>query len=195
MLNFSVRKFSNKIQFPNTAILLLMEIMIHCMITESRFTLKVMFMYLFNILLRGLFEVMLKGTSELVEQSDLLTVLQKACGCRCLVYKEHKQLLDSLMISDQSLQDFSVLRWNHMTCPAKKIWGNFLRISQCLLVNLCHRKIMKCWRDWLRERWKLFDILTSDDDTVTACWTKPEGHLMLMLMDCQMVFICKSLWR
>lgn len=101
MLNFSVGKFSNKIQFPNTAILLLMEIMIHCMITESRFTLKVMFMYLFNILLRGLFEVMLKGTSELIEQSDLLTVLQKACGCRCLVYKEHKQPLDLLMISDQ----------------------------------------------------------------------------------------------
>lgn len=45
------------------------------------------------------------------------------------------------------------------------------------------------------EGWRFSDILTSDDDTVTACWPKPECHLMLMFMDCQMVFICESLWK
>lgn len=36
--------------------------------------------------------------------------------------------------------------------------------------------------------------ITSDYDTVISCRAKLQCHLMLVLMDGQVVFVCKSLW-
>lgn len=101
--------------------------MLHFRTIVSWFALKVMFMYLFNILLCGLFEVMFKGTSELVEQSDLLTVLQKACGCWCLVCKEQpirQTTITSINNLNWGMEIFwhTHQRWWHCHCVLAQTW-------------------------------------------------------------------------
>lgn len=40
----------------------------------------------------------------------------------------------------------------------------------------------------------MYKALTSNDDTVIPRWAELQCHLMLMFVDSQVVFICKSLW-
>lgn len=117
---------------PNTEVLIRVEITLHFMTTVSWATLKVMFMYLFNIILCGLFEVMFKGTSELVEQSDLLTVLQKACGCRCLVCKEQPIRQTTITFTNNPIREGRFLTYSPAMMTLSLRAGPNLSVISCL---------------------------------------------------------------